>query len=175
MSRSSLFFAFAVAILAAVEGYVVPQSANRQSTALSAQSSRRAFAVASMGAAFATLASGAPAFALDDLAMPSGGDADAQSVSTTTKNQYQIFRLSWTAPTPTPTKLGSIQNRSAPILPKAALWGVQPFLFVDNSFVRNLCALFDSLTYLSLLALPDGWTRCGGVESGDGSKARTKS
>lgn len=82
MLRSSLFIAAAIAVLATVgqvNGFVVPQNDNRQATVLSAQSSRRAFGVASMGAAFAALTVGAPAaFALDDLDMPS---AEAQAKS----------------------------------------------------------------------------------------------
>ena len=52
------------------------------STALSAHSSRRSFAVATMGAAFATLTSIAPGSALDDLAMPSADSSEAQQVGT---------------------------------------------------------------------------------------------
>lgn len=82
----SLFVATAVMVLTTlghVEGFVVLQSVHRPfATTLSAHSSsRRSFAVATMGATFAALTTAvAPGFALDDLDMPAAGSAEAQAV-----------------------------------------------------------------------------------------------
>ena len=90
-ARYTLLIAMASLVLASfghVEGFVIPQvehtAANRQSaTTLSAHSSRRSFAVATMGATFAAAlrTSVAPGFALEDLDMPSADSAEAQAVS----------------------------------------------------------------------------------------------
>ena len=95
--RFPLFVATVVALVAAfgqVEGFASNgvtafQTTGRTATAgapmaLSAHSSRRSFAVATMGAGLAILTSIAPGYALGDLAMPSADSSEAQSVSTFT-------------------------------------------------------------------------------------------
>ena len=82
MVYRGLLFVALMAVFNQVNGFIVPQNANRlQATSLSAEFSRRTFAAASAGAAISALLSGIPAFAIDDLAMPTGKDAEAQAVS----------------------------------------------------------------------------------------------